>query len=317
MRPAVRSDLPVNLPGARVADKSGPAAGGTVRRVDDSAVDPLAAVAALPGVFEALEAARGAVDALLRDLRGPALRRRVGEVSAVALRRSAWASASLELGDATVLDPASVQPPFGDDAAGRTAAGAWRVSAELASSVATWERAPAQVLARLHALAAADIVPADRLGRPDPAAAGAAERVAALAQLVSTPTLAPALVVAAVTHGELLTAAPFGTMDGVVARAAARLVTMSRGLDPTGAAVVEEGHLELGVDAYRAGADDYRSGTAAGVAAWVVHCAQAVVLGARSGRRLAADSAASPEVRAQAALIREVHSAAKLSSSRT
>jgi hypothetical protein len=94
-----------------------------------------------------------------------------------------------------------------------------------------------------------------------------------------------------VTHGELLTAAPFGSMDGVVARAAARLVTTSRGLDPTGAAVIEEGHLELGVDAYRAAADDYRSGTASGVVAWVVHCAQAVVLGARAGRRLAAESA--------------------------
>ena len=52
---------------------------------------------------------------------------------------------------------------------------------------------------------------------------------------LSEPTSAPALVPAAVVHGELLAAAPFGTADGVVARAAARLVLLGRGLDPTGA----------------------------------------------------------------------------------
>jgi hypothetical protein len=253
--------------------------------------DPLAALVDLPGVFESLEAARGGVDALLRDLRVADLRRRVPEVAGVALRRSSWASAALELGDAEPGDPDEFGSGFGGDLAGRTAAGAWRVSAELASLGPTWERAPAQVLARLHALAAADLVEPDALGRPDPSVAGGAARLAALADLLSTPTQAPALVVAAVVHGEILTVRPFAAMDGVVARAAARLVTTGRSLDPTGTAVVEEGHLELGVAAYDVAAAAYRRGTPDGVAQWLVHCAQAVALGARAGRRIAAEVA--------------------------
>jgi hypothetical protein len=251
----------------------------------------LATVAALPGVFEALDAARGAVDALLRDLRGPALRRRGPEVAAVALRRAAWASTVLELAGTGDPSPApdSFGPPFADDRSGRTAAGAWRVSGELAALVPTWERAPAQALARLHALAAVDLVDAAALGRPDAAVVGGAERVAGVVDLLTAPTAAPALVVAAVVHGEIAAVQPFGSMDGVVARAAARLVTTGRGLDPTGVTVTEAGHVELGSDGYASALDAYRSGTPAGVTDWVVHCAQATVLGARLGRSIAAE----------------------------
>ena len=256
---------------------------------DPQARDPLADVTSLPGVFEALDAARGAVDALLRDLRGPALRRRGPQVGAVALRRASWASAVLETGGPVEVDRVTFGPPFGDDAAGRVCAGAWRVGGAVGSLVPTWERAPAQALARLHALAAADLVDASALGRPDPAVVGGTDRLNGLVDLVSTPTTAPALVLAAVVHGELAAVRPFGSMDGVVARAAARLVTTGRGLDPTGTAVVEAGHLELGATTYAEALAGYRGGTAAGVAAWVVHCAQATVLGARLGRALAAE----------------------------
>ncbi len=254
--------------------------------------DPFAAVAALPGVFEAVEAARGAVDALLRDLRSPALRRRVLAVTSESLRRSARASALLETGGAGGWDVAAFVPPFAADEAGRTAAGALRVYADLPAHLATWERAPLQVLARLHTLAAADLAAADRLGRPVGDRPGVDDRLADLARTLTRPTSAPALVPAAVVHGELLATAPFGSADGVVARAAARLVMLGRGLDPTGAAVPEEGHLELGADRYAAALEAYRSGTPAGVAAWVSHCAQAVGLGARVGRRVAAAVAA-------------------------
>ena len=47
----------------------------------------------------------------------------------------------------------------------------------------------------------------------------------------------------AVVHGELLALAPFGSADGVVARAAARLAAVGSGLDPKGLAVPEVGHL--------------------------------------------------------------------------
>jgi hypothetical protein len=251
------------------------------------APDPFAAVAALPGVFEAVEAARGAVDALLRELRSPALRGRVREVGAESMRRSARASALLETRGAGGWDESAFAPPFALDPAGRTAAGALRVYAELASMVSTWERAPLQALARLHTLAAADLVDADRLGRPGGGRAGVAERLAGLAETVTAPTAAPALVPAAVVHGELLSTEPFGSADGVVARAASRLVLLGRGLDPTGTTVPEQGHLELGPDVYAAALAGYRAGTPEGVASWVSHCANAVALGARVGRRVA------------------------------
>ena len=44
--------------------------------------------------------------------------------------------------------------------------GALRASAELGSLVDTWPKAPRQVLARLHTLAAADAVDSEALGRP-------------------------------------------------------------------------------------------------------------------------------------------------------
>ena len=90
-----------------------PYSGRTLKHVT---ADPLAALAALPGVFEAVDAARGSVDALLRELRGPALRRRVPEVTAESLRRAAWASTCLEIGGPGVawsLD--TFVPPFAEN----------------------------------------------------------------------------------------------------------------------------------------------------------------------------------------------------------
>ena len=139
------------------------------------------------------------------------------------------------------------------------------------------------------------LVEDDELGRPAADRPAAAARLAGLVETLTAPTLAPALVPAAVVHGELLATAPFGSADGVVARAAARLVMLGRGLDPTGAVVPEEGHLELGADVYADALDGYRTGTPAGVALWVAHCAQAVALGARVGRRVAESVAAGPD----------------------
>jgi len=59
---------------------------------------------------------------------------------------------------------------------------------------------------------------------------------------------------AAVVHGELATLAPFGSADGIVARAAARLTLVTRGVDPKSVSVPEVGHYELAED-YRASAD--------------------------------------------------------------
>jgi hypothetical protein len=126
-------------------------------------------------------------------------------------------------------------------------------------------------------LAAADLVGDELLGRPS-AADGVAQRLDALAGVLAV-TKAPAVVVAAVVHGELLSLDAFPPVSGVVARVAVRLTLIERGLDPKSLVVVEAGHRELRDD-YAAALDAYRGGTPAGVALWVRHCADAVVAGA-------------------------------------
>jgi hypothetical protein len=101
--------------------------------------------------------------------------------------------------------------------------------------------------------------------------------------LLAAPTSAPALVVAAVAHAELATMGAFAVGAGVVARAAGRLTMVGRGLDPTAVSVPEVGHVELGREVYEAALAGYRGGGPDDIVRWVVHCADAVVLGAREG----------------------------------
>lgn len=250
--------------------------------------DPLAVISGLPGVPEAVQEARSAVDRLYRHR---VLRRRGAEVSAESALRGARASAALEGVDLpleTVRRGEATDP---------VVQGALRVSAEHGRLGRTWRSAPRQVLARLHALAAAGSVPLERLGRPrsgpaeeDPLGLGAAPdpeetaiRMAALAELVlaaAGKSGAPALVLAAVVHAELAVLRPFGSLDGVVARGAERLTLVEYGLDPKSLVAVEVGHRELG-DRYPEALRDYLTGTSEGVAAWVRYCAEAVLLGAR------------------------------------
>lgn len=202
------------------------------------------------------------------------LRRSSAAVSGESALRGARASAELA-GAPYLLADIRVNAP--DDP---VLQGALRVSAALGSLLGTWSRAPLQVLARLHALAAYGLVPTDRLGRPRTGHDSA--RLAALAELALAPTVAPAVVVAAIVHGELLAMQPFGPGDGVIARAAQRLVLVDRGLDPKAVSVPEVGHVEL-MDDYEAAAAGYAGGDPAGVAQWLRHCCAAVSLGAREG----------------------------------
>ncbi|MEZ0077256.1 oxidoreductase [Planotetraspora sp. GP83] len=245
--------------------------------------DPLAAIAELPGVPEAVQEAREAVDRLYGHR---VLRRRSPEVSAESALRGARASAALE-GVDVPLEPVRL-----GEVTDPVVQGALRVSAELGRLGKTWRSAPRQVLARLHTLAAAGLsaepgrprtapTGADPLGLgPAPGPEETAVRMSALAGLVTGTTKAPALVLAAITHAELAVLRPFGTADGVVARAAGRLTLVEHGLDPKSLIAVEVGHVDLG-DAYAESLRAYLKGTAEGVGAWVRHCAGAVVLGAR------------------------------------
>ena len=233
--------------------------------------DRLAPLLELPGVREAAEGARAGIDRLLRHT---VLRRESAGVSTESALRGARASAALEGVDIPLAELRSgdVDDPL--------VQGALRVSAGLGSMVETWSRAPGQVLARLHVLAAADLTDRDHLGRP---VAHAGPRLSGLLGLVTGSTAAPAVVVAALVHGELAALAPFGTADGVVARAAGRLTGITRGLDPKAVSVPEVGFVELGREAYAAALAGYASGSPDGVAGWLVHCCRATEHGALEG----------------------------------
>ncbi len=233
--------------------------------------DPLAPLLDLPGVREAAESARTGIDRLLSHR---LMRNRSAEVSTESALRGARASAALDGVDVALADlrAGSVADPV--------VQGSLRVSVGLGAMVDTWARAPGQVLARLHVLAAADLAPRADLGRPAP---HAGPRLGGLFQVVTGTSAVPAVLVAALVHGELAALAPFGTADGVVARAAARLTGITRGLDPKAVSVPEVGFAELGRDAHAAALEGYRSGGPDGVAGWLVHCCRATEHGATEG----------------------------------
>ena len=230
--------------------------------------DPLAPLLNLPGVTDGVARARSAVDGLLGNR---TLRRRSADVSAESSLRGAWASARLSGREVSLAEVRS-----GAAAADPVVQGALRAQSAVGALADTWTRAPRQALARLHALAAADLAPPEALGRPTP---GTAERLDTLAAVLAA-TAAPAIVVAAVVHAEIAALDAFAPASGIVARAAVRLTLIERGLDPKSLVVVEAGHLELRT-AYDAALAAYREATPAGIAQWLVHCTDALVAGAR------------------------------------
>ena len=185
----------------------------------------LSDIVALPGIAHAAASARDAVDVVLRQ---PTVRRQATVVAATSAARGAAASARLE----------GALPDRADDP---LVLGALRATDAAGEMAGLWARAPLQVLARLHLLAAADLTDPDVLGRP--VDAGAARRLTALVRDVgSGPTGdVPAMVVAAVVHAEVAEA--FAPAGGLVGRAAERVVLVATGLDPSGLLVPEVGHL--------------------------------------------------------------------------
>ncbi|WP_228449709.1 Fic family protein, partial [Streptomyces alkaliterrae] len=257
------------------------------------AADPLAPLAGLPGVAESVESMRKAVD---RVYGHRVMRRRSAEVTAEAVLRGARASAALAGAD-WALEEVRRRSDFGGDAEARTVGAALRVTAEAGQLLPVWRQSPLRVLARLHLVAAggAPDVDPDAVGRPRlageavvepivrpaPPADEVSARLDALAGLIVTGGETPALVMAAVVHGELLALRPFVSHNGLVARAAERIVLVGSGLDPKSISPAEVGHVEGGVDEYLAALDDYVSGTPEGVARWIAHCGRAAELGAR------------------------------------
>ncbi|MGW1956762.1 Fic family protein [Streptomyces sp. NPDC001920] len=252
--------------------------------------DPLAALGALPGVPESVESVRKAVD---RVYGHRIMRRRSNEITSEAALRGARGTAALSGAD-WALEEVRRRTDFSVDDESRVMGAALRLTAEAGQLLSIWRQSPLRVLARLHLVAAADAD--DRVGRPrqegepvdeplvESAPPGAAEvhgRLEGLSELIIAGSSAPALVTAAVVHGELLALRPFTSHNGLVARAAERIVLVGSGLDPKSVCPAEVGHAELGRAAYLAALDGYVSGTPEGMAAWIAHCGKAIELGAR------------------------------------
>lgn len=277
--------------------------------------DPLAPLAQLPGVPDAVAEVRKAVDRLYGHR---VMRRRAAEVTSESALRGARASAALAGAD-WPLEEVRRRSDFGADPEARTVGAALRIAAEAGQLLSIWRHSPLQVLARLHLLAVGDGDPA--AGRPRRAGEGAeelfplelepvesvevdaadgpppalppapgAEEVAARLDQLSRLLVAraegqgvgtPALVVASVVHGELLALRPFGAHNGVIARAAQRIVLIAEGLDPKSICPAEVGLAELGTAAYRRALAGYLAGTPEGMAAWIAHCGRALRLGTR------------------------------------
>ncbi|GGP36214.1 oxidoreductase [Saccharothrix coeruleofusca] len=234
--------------------------------------DPLAPLLNLPGVTDAVAAARDAVFQVHRhrvNLRGWAT------TAAEASVRAARASAALDGGPTRIPEDGAVVDPV--------LAGSLRVAEALGVVLPTWQRAPLQALARLHVLAGADL--GGELGRPR-LAPGVSERLDLLAGLVTGGTRVPGPLLVAVVHGELMALSPFGTANGVVARAASRLASIASGLDPKSLGVPEVHCLRKQTE-YDAALHDFSTGDPEGVARWVLFWCAALEAGAREARGIA------------------------------
>ncbi|MGA0066368.1 MAG: oxidoreductase [Candidatus Nanopelagicales bacterium] len=223
------------------------------------------------------------------------MRARAADVAASSAVIGARDSAALEGADLS-LDV--VRAGVDDSPVGRAVASSLAITGAVPGQVDAWLRAPLQVLAHLHVIAARGFEQEDVLGKPradfdvvDPLHIGAVpppddvpDRLVGLADVLTQPTRAPAILVAAIAHGELLALRPFRWGSGLIARASVRLVLASRGVDPDLLACPEAGMLSLGRSSYVAALRGYATGEPDGVAEWIRWNAATIGFGAETAR---------------------------------
>lgn len=265
----------------------------------------LSSIAELPEVAAASEQAREVCTQLRWH---EALRRRIPEAAAESRVRGAWASAELDGARSTasivrdLMRGARERNPEPDPAE-RVIHGAISATAETEHLRQLITRSPGQALARLHTVAAAQLVDDhDQLGRPRregegceefadlgvaPTGAELRDRLGGIIELMQGASEAPALVVASIVHAEITTVRPFVVGNGLVARAVERALIAETGLDPTGVTVPEAGHGHEGGPAYLGSLNGYVHGGQPGLVLWLKHCGDSLVAGAEEGWRIA------------------------------
>lgn len=263
----------------------------------------LTGLTALPGVADAIDAAREACTQLRWH---GALRRRVPEVAAESRVRGARASAFLEGAEFPVDLVRDVirgaRSLNHDGPEERVLHGAIQTTAVTEQLTSVVLSAPAQALARLHTAAAADLADPEQLGRPRRAGESAAElrdlgeapdaatagaRLRGVIELIANAQDEPGILVAGIAHAEVASVRPFTHGNAMVARGLERLLLQVLGVDPTGAVVPEAGYSRHGGVAYQGALAAYTAGSPEGVALWLRHYADAILIGAAEGTAIA------------------------------
>ncbi|HNJ79348.1 MAG TPA: oxidoreductase [Marmoricola sp.] len=223
--------------------------------------DPFEWLAQLEGIPSAYAGTRDGIDAILVD-RGR--RRTTPEQTAESLLIGAHASAVLEGSESTLEEMRAGE-------ADEIAQAALRVSTEVLALVPVVKTSPLQAFARLHSVAAKGVLEDSRLGRAITAEASA--RIQELSAAL-TRTSVPGLLQAAIAHGELITAVPFASHNGIVARAVERLLMVATGVDPASVIAPELGHklLRPGYESHLRGLHE---GGQAGLHAWLLYVSDA------------------------------------------
>lgn len=266
-------------------------------------VADLQSIARWPTVASSVEEVREACTALRWH---PALRRRIPESCAESRVRGARASAELE---GVRVDTDTVRLMLcgladegtRKDASSAVLQGAVQVTAESEYVARLLRRSPAQALSRLHVAAAAGLASPEQVGRPRrpgeevhelvdlgplPAVEELSGRLHQVGLMLMT-TGAPAFVVAALIHAEILHLRPFIRGNGLVARALERAFLQESGLDPTGVVVPELGQGHGGHAAYLGAAAAYATGRKEGLELWLAHWGNSMSVAAAEGVRIA------------------------------
>ncbi|UBI07194.1 oxidoreductase [Corynebacterium falsenii] len=263
--------------------------GSSSNSVSAGAPDPLAPLADLPGVPDAVEKAN---DFLARVHRHPANLRGWDVTGSEAVLRGARASAQLDGGSPRLPEDGQVEDAV--------LAGALRAAEMLApdgitETQTTWRRAPLQIMAKINAVASPQMSdPSFRSkvagsaeflvpGRPKRATDG---RLQLLGHFITGGTKVNAVVLSAVIHGELLTLQSFADANGVTARACSRLATISTGLDPRGLGVPEVWWNRHRAE-YAEKAEGFASGAPDAVAEWIVFHATGLAEGTLEAKSIA------------------------------
>ena len=243
--------------------------------------DPLLGMSQLAA--DELQAARDAIDEVLwrRDVRAAAT-----QVAADSLARGARDSAAIDGADVPAAD---------DSPMGHVLANTQALTLAAAQCADVFAVAPLQALANLHAVAAQGFVDPAQRGRPrtddtpdDPLLIGSIPpagvvpaRLTQLASVVAT-TQAPALLQAAIVHGELMTLRPFAWGSGLVARALVRTVLVAKGVDPSCFTIPELGMFAQGRGAYVAAIRSFALGDPQSMVAYLQWFALSCVMGAQA-----------------------------------